>query len=96
MPEVVTKVTAAYRDECDELGGFFDDRCEFGPEYQALAATLREGCEAWCKANGMHAPDSCALAAALTIRGCKSGKVGGNRGWHGVRVKPIGQASEDR
>jgi putative DNA primase/helicase len=86
VPGAVRDATAAYREECDELAGFFDDRCEFGPEFEVPSAHLREECDAWCKANGLHPPDARALAAALMARGCKAAKVGGKRGWRGVKL----------
>lgn len=92
VPEVVQTATAAYREECDEMAEFFEDYCVFDREAKSTAAELRRACDDWCKANGVTTPDSKALAAALTGRGCKAGKVGGDRGWKGVGLK----AAEDR
>jgi len=84
VPGTVRQATAAYREECDELAGFFDDHCEFGPDLEVQTAELREKFDPWCKTNGVRIPDSRGFAAALSTRGCQATKVKGKRGWRGI------------
>jgi len=86
VPGAVRQATAAYQEECDELAGFFDDHCVFGPDLEVQTAELREVFDPWCKSNGVRVPDSRGFAAALSARGCQATKVRGKRGWRGISL----------
>lgn len=88
-PSSVRLATAAYQEECDELGDFFEARCVLKPHLQTTSASLKAACDLWCQENGIALPTSKALASALTRRGCRATKLGGERAWSGIGLGPL-------
>ena len=84
VPPTVRAATERYRDECDELAGFFEDCCVFEQNAMATSAALAVACGTWCGANDVPLPGPKVFAAALTRKGCSANKVRGARGWKGV------------
>jgi putative DNA primase/helicase len=89
IPDVVREATAGYREESDELAGFFEDRCEFCPEARTTSANLKHAYHEWCQENHERTPlrwnD---FTERLKKRGCKVWSDGQRRGWSGIRLRP--------
>jgi putative DNA primase/helicase len=86
IPDIVQGATTAYREECDDLAGFFEEKCVLGPEHNVKSSDLFAACESWCKANGVRVPSWNILGDALARRDCSKGKVDRARGWHGIEL----------
>jgi putative DNA primase/helicase len=84
VPDSVRLATKGYREECDDLAGFFEDCCVFNRDARTKSADLIASCGTWCAANNVTIPGTKILTAALSRRGCTQAKVGGARGWQGV------------
>jgi len=88
IPACVRDYTEEYRRENDPLAEWIADECQLGAEHWTATKELRAAYEQWCMAAGAEPIDSKTggWGAALSQRGCKPGKSGGRRGWHGITV----------
>lgn len=79
--------SAEYRKSQDRVAGFLGERCLFGAEEQVTSKALRDAYLTWCDENRVRPPlTDKEMAKRLAEHGCTSRKVGGARGWHGVRL----------
>lgn len=89
IPDAVRDATAAYREERDELVGFFEDSCDFTPEAWTPSAGLKKAYHEWCQENHERTPlrwnD---FTARLRARGCQDRSDGQKRGWSGIELRP--------
>lgn len=91
IPERVRHYTEEYRAENDQLADFFEERCAFEPRAVVRRSELRRAYEEWAKENGEWTVAPRTLAAALKARGGSDGaKMGGERAWRGVGLRPSG------
>src|SRR5262245_10800309 len=88
VPDAVKSATESYRRSMDPLRDFFEDLCEFGPDYAVTAKRLREVYEGWARENGVRPISGRTLALRLEARGCERlGRHGGERWWTGVGLR---------
>jgi len=91
VPAAVTKATAAYRSDNDELGGFLEACCQTDERRWASSAALRAAYVAWTERLDIPALGAKVFGAALAERGFRPAKrrVGGGeavRGWAGLSL----------
>jgi putative DNA primase/helicase len=87
-PAAVTEATAAYREAMNPLAEWFSCCCEWGLDQWTSNASLRDSYERWGKESGeRNLLGAKAFAAHLRTRGCAPEKVGGLRGWRGVKAE---------
>lgn len=89
VPEAITEVTRAYREEMDPLKPFIEGTCILDPTTWVAAAKLREAYETWCRENGERPVAGRAWGQRLRDRGCCPEKHGA-RGWTGIALKDGG------
>jgi putative DNA primase/helicase len=86
----VEAATEKYRSETDVLDRFFEDECEFGPEYSVAKKALFEAWERWCDAEGADPGTQVGFTRTVGERGITRGfgekKVMGTRMWVGIRL----------
>jgi putative DNA primase/helicase len=86
----VERATSAYRAETDIIDRFFEDECEFGPEFQVAKKALFEAWERWCDAEGADPGTQVWFTRTVGERGITRGfsekKVRGTRLWVGIRL----------
>jgi putative DNA primase/helicase len=70
----VTRATTAYRAEEDALGGFIEECCDLGDDYEIARLTLREEYEAYCRDVGARPLGASLLGRHLAERGIKKGQ----------------------
>ncbi len=89
-PPAVKNATAAYRNESDVLGQFFDSNLVFEPTARVVRKTLRTTYEEWCTEQGYEPFGARRFAERLRARGVvDKGVREGARvldGWQGVRL----------
>lgn len=79
--------TAEYRADMDRVGGFFSERCAFGPDARVQRTALRHAYEEWCKEQGIKTMlGGKDFATRLRDKGCSDSKSHGHRMWTGVRL----------
>ena len=83
-PGQVTKATAAYRADADELGRFIEQRCITGPNFTARSSELYAAWAKWCITEGAESGSNKAFTESLTNRGydTRHSRVGNI--WHGI------------
>lgn len=89
VPDSVRLATEEYREECDDLAGFFDECCVLGPAGRTKNSDLRGACNSWCAENGVTPPNPKSLAGALARKGCTKVKIARDRGWSGVALTAV-------
>jgi putative DNA primase/helicase len=82
--QAVAEATAAYRTDCDTLGGFIEDCCVIGPNVRVNQADLRVAWEDWHAARGSKPWSLRTLKEALTERGVLA-RRGGEVKSNGIR-----------
>jgi putative DNA primase/helicase len=97
-PEVITRATAEYRREEDQLIGWIEECCDSDAGAWVSTSELRESYASWAKANGFEPISSTALAARLRARTdldlVPERHANGTRGWRGLRLRsPRGEAA---
>ena len=98
--EVVNAATAELRAEMDPLGEFYADCCVFGPEYQTLAAELRQAYESWAASSGAKAIGNREWGQRLRAKSCENGRerIAGQRVkiWRGIGLIEDGTDGTDK
>jgi putative DNA primase/helicase len=89
-PGQVTKATAAYRADSDDLGRFIEARCITGPNFTARSSELYAAWVKWCGAEGAESGSNKAFTESLQNRGFDTKRSRVGMIWHG-----IGLTSED-
>jgi len=90
MPDEVRLATAAYRGEMDILGDFLSERCVVDVFESVTAADLYTAYADWSKKAGeAHCLTKKALGLQLGERGFTKHKLGGERGWLGLRLRTL-------
>lgn len=85
-PTEVRDATAAYREEQDSFGAFFDERLIFKKGSRLLTKDLSSAYADWCKSSGEDRRSRAELADALRRRGAMDKRDGRGRRWEGVRL----------
>jgi putative DNA primase/helicase len=88
-PERVKAAVKTYREEQDDLAGFFEEQCLIGEKAEAKTSDIYARYLEWAENNNEKRPLSKrALASELAARGCTMAKVDGTRGWRGIGLMP--------
>jgi putative DNA primase/helicase len=89
-PDEVRAATKAYRDEMDILGDFLSERCVVDVFESVTAADLYTAYADWTKKAGeAHCLTKKALGLQLGERGFTKHRLGGERGWLGLRLRTL-------
>lgn len=89
-PDEIRAATKAYRDEMDVLGDFLSERCVVDVFESVTAADLYSAYTDWSKKAGeAHCLTKKALGLQLGERGFTKHKIGGERGWLGMRLRSL-------
>lgn len=89
IPDSITRATAAYREECDPLAAFWEERCAFEPGATATPSEIARAAGSWCEANNVPPIKSPrTLANLLRAKGAKLERAHQGRRYLGVRVLP--------
>ncbi len=99
-PVSIDEATEAYRSAQDPLAEFWDDECIFDENARTSRSELRGRYEQWAKKQG-HAflIGPRVLVEKARSRGARDHKVGGDRVWMGIGLKPrvdFGKAEDHR
>lgn len=86
VPQKVRDYTADYRTENSPIDRWMSDELAFEPEAITTNGELRASLESWVRANEFKEIPWTAVPKALKKLGCESTKIGGTRGWRGVKV----------
>ncbi len=92
VPEEVKAATTKYRVESDHLAQFAEACLTLDERAWMPSKSLRETFEPWCGENGVR-PDMGDLRGWLRDKGCKPKPTRDGRGWAGVRLKTLEEAS---
>jgi putative DNA primase/helicase len=98
-PEVVRDATQAYQAEEDELAGFFEEHCVFGPTLAVQSSRLYEVYSDWAKENRIQAVSSTKFAPLMTgypAHTISKGKATSGPHNHRMVFKGIGVATDER
>jgi putative DNA primase/helicase len=92
VPESITKATLAYREEQDDVGRFFDECCDRGPNARCSREEIYDRYRTWCEALGdTYRLSTRNFAERMRAEGFREKDIGsGNakkRGWEGVAVR---------
>lgn len=88
-PEVVADATREYFEEQDLFGQWLEDRCEFDPNYRETSASLFGSWRAYAAANAYEEGSATSFSAALKKRGFEKYRSKRERGFRGLRIRPI-------
>jgi len=86
-PASVTGAADEYFDAEDYIGQWIDACCQVGDQFRATAKALFSSWSEWAKDNGLDARTGRYLGEQLRSRGYRSGKLHGDRAWHGIRLR---------
>jgi putative DNA primase/helicase len=83
-PGQVTKATAAYRADSDDIGRFLEQQCITGPNFTARSSELFAAWVKWCITEGVASGSNKAFTESLQNRGfdTRHGRTGNI--WHGL------------
>lgn len=95
-PDCVKNATEEYRQEMDIIGGFLEECCEFGPDFEVLTADLYSAWAIYADQRGELSLANSArkLGRMLSARGFElvrfwEGANRAKRGFKGIRLKPV-------
>jgi len=88
-PAVVQSQIEEYRQEMDDIGGYFREYCEYGSEFSCRARDLWEDFAIWMKVNNVKYISSNAFYRRMTQRGWKSKHTRDGEVYQGIR--PTGE-----
>ena len=87
VPDEVRRATSDYRAEMDTLGDFLVEHCILEPRATVTSAALYGIYSEWAKKAAETPMSQKALGRHLAGRALQRGKVGGDRGWYGIRLR---------
>jgi putative DNA primase/helicase len=89
-PQAVTNATDAYRHDMDLVGLWIEDQCERDPGSVLKTAELHHDYKQWAEKQVGFAMSTIAFARELSGRGFEPTKIGGSRGFRGLKLlKPM-------
>ena len=86
-PACVTSAVEEYFNTEDRFGQWMEECCETGSSFKEASRTLFASWANWAKEAGLDPKSNRYLGEQLRSRGCSDGKVGRDRGWHGVALR---------
>lgn len=95
-PKAVREARMAYKRDMDLLSDWLEQCCEESPNYFASSASLWSSWKNYAEANGLlnYVRSSVSLGRKLPAR-FEAGKIGGERGYFGLRIKDDMLALDD-
>jgi putative DNA primase/helicase len=90
-PRSVTDATEGYRHDMDIVGLWIEDRCELNPGSEIPTAVLHLDYKRWAETQVGFAMSTIAFARELSGKGFEPMKVGGSRGFRGLKLLPGAQ-----
>lgn len=93
-PDAVNSAVAAYREEMDKVKQFIGDCCEQGAGFQVTTQDLYEEYLLWSGENDEISESKKAFGLRLQGLGLTRCKLGGQRGWRGIGLRPVGEEEE--
>jgi len=86
-PACVTSAVEEYFSTEDRFGQWIEDCCETGSSFKEASRTLFSSWANWAKEAGLDPRSNRYLGEQLRSRGFTGGKVGRDRGWHGIALR---------
>jgi putative DNA primase/helicase len=93
-PPSVVEAARDYFASEDLLGQWLDESCVVDPQARETSAALFRSWKGWAEARGFTYGNQKSLGEALRARGFTAGKVGRDRGWHGLALLRAVSAGE--
>jgi putative DNA primase/helicase len=93
-PSIVTDATAAYLEAEDAVAAWIEDCCERDLNAYCSRAALFRSWTEWATTNGEYVGSNRRFVAALETRSLEPHKRSGERGFKGLRLKPVGEVDE--
>lgn len=87
-PELVTRATATYLDQQDNLGEWLRAECQIGPEYKDNAMSLFRSWTKWMQASGMEEGKRTSFTDNLRAKGFVDQHTRIGTTFGGLRVTP--------
>jgi putative DNA primase/helicase len=87
-PQAVASATDEYRHDMDLVGLWIEERCALDPGSEVKTVELHLDYKAWAEKQIGFAMSTIAFARELRGRGFKRTKVGGSRGFRGLKLQP--------
>lgn len=94
-PVCVTAAVDEYFLTEDRFGQWMEECCEIGPVCREASKVLFSSWANWAKETGVDPKSNRYLGEQLRSRGFADGKVGRDRGWHGISLRSARSKGED-
>jgi putative DNA primase/helicase len=96
-PDAVKHATGAYREQEDQLAGFFKERTRIGDmSTKTTTKALMQALENWCRGLNLFVPRSNDLAERLQEMGLVATSDGKARGWRGIELLQLGEKTKEK
>ncbi len=98
LPTSVSEATREYREECDPLADFIEDRCVIENGAQVASRELWDAYQYWNSYESGRALDRTTFTHRLEARGLTPGRRGHDRTriWNGIRLRSDSRAADAR
>jgi putative DNA primase/helicase len=87
-PDAVKAATRAHREEMDSVADFVEESCERSEGLAETSEALYAAYRDWCARYDEEPVRQRAVGVRLGQLGCTQAKLGGKRGWKGIRLRP--------
>lgn len=94
-PPCVSSAVEEYFSTEDRFGQWIEECCDVGVACRATSRALFASWSGWAQGAGIDPKSSRYLGEQLRSRGFVDGKVGRDRGWHGIRLRSARRTEDD-